>query len=677
MKDAFVLEIGFEELPARHCLSIIKQLNEDTLKELLTKNNLSFSGPHLHVTPRRLAFHASSAEQITSEVEVKGPLATVAYKDGKPTDVAKKFAKAQGVKVDELTKKKQKGKEFVFAKKDLSDEFTANVQSFVDGMLSRISIDKPMRWDGSGMKFSRPIRWILCLHGKRVIELLIGNVISDKITYGPRFLGSNEFAISHASHYEDTLAKHKVIVDHVKRKALILKLLEKIDLTQNLKTDDPDESLVDETTFLTEYPQPIFCSFDKRFLDLPEEVISTVLIKHQKYFPLINKKTDEMTHSFLVIANYDKESELIKKGNEKVVNARLRDGVFFYELDQKMKLAEFAKKTDKITFQEDLGSMMDKTKRMEKIAKELSSLFTVDAQKLSAAVLLSKADLATNMVNEFPSLEGTMGSIYARNEKMDKDVARSLTEYYHPRFSTDRLPNGDLGTLLALAERIDTLYGLFGLGFRPKGNSDPYGLRRTGIAIVRILWEKEIDVPLSEVIDAGAKAHKVKVDPGEMDLFLLNRLEQYLRDIPVKEEMLNTNFIRAVVFNKTPSLKNKRSIHDELKKLYKDKKFTQFLELAKRIYNISVKNSNRSDYSIKKTTLNDSENSFYSAIEDLTAKDALSLSDVFSLTEPGTTFFEKNMVMSKDKDEQARRLEILWLAYEQISRVLQIEYILS
>jgi glycyl-tRNA synthetase beta chain len=679
MKDPFVLEIGFEELPARHCQAILTQLPEKKIEELGAKNNLSLEGLCIYMTPRRLAITAKKLEQAQPIKEITGPLYDIAFTNGKPSETGKKFAASHGIEPGKLEKKSVNGKDFAMVSKDLSKEFTGNIQSFMDGIISSISVDRPMRWDSTGMKFSRPIRWILCLHGKHSIPLIMGNVVSEKKTYGPRFMDSPSIQVNHAEHYEDELAKHNVIVDHRKRKHLVSKVLEKIEKNDGLITDDPQEDLLTETTFLTEYPQPIICTFYKKLLDLPSDVISTVLVKHQKYFPLLRKESGEMTNTFLVIANYDKDSDLIRQGNEKVVNARLRDGVFFFEQDLKTKLSEFAKLTKNITFQEKLGSMADKMERIEMIATMIAPEVSenVPTDKVTQAAQLAKADLATNMVTEFSSLEGIMGHVYAQEEGLDKEIARSLSEYYHPRYSEDRLPNDDLGTILALADRIDTVYGLFIIDLKPKGSSDPYGLRRMSIGIVRILWEKELSLSLDKLIVAAENAHASKASKEELLTFLLARLEQYLKDTYQKKTKLDTPLIKAVVNNASTRLDTKKAILAQVEQDSKSKDFTLLTELAKRIYNIAVKEKSRKEASLSEKQMNESENHFYSIITGLEKKDTLSLADLYTLIEPGTKFFDENMVMSEDPDERATRLEILWRAYEQISRVLEPENLLS
>ena len=276
MKGEFLLEIGFEELPARHCSTILSQLNPEVLQNLAVKYNLMFTKPRLFMTPRRLALLSESVQFKETSKEIKGPLHDVAYTKEKPNVIAEKFAQSQNIDIKDLKTKTINGKKFVVASKDLSDEFNANIQNFLDEMVSTITIDKPMRWDKSGLKFSRPIRWLLCLCGKERVDLMLGNVISENKTSGPRFLGSKPIGISNAKEYEDVLAKNKIIVDHEKRKLLIKGVLKRLGKENNLIAHDPKDELLNEVIFLTEYPQPFICAFRKEFLSLPAEVISTV-----------------------------------------------------------------------------------------------------------------------------------------------------------------------------------------------------------------------------------------------------------------------------------------------------------------------------------------------------------------------------------------------------------------
>jgi glycyl-tRNA synthetase beta chain len=321
--------------------------------------------------------------------------------------------------------------------------------------------------------------------------------------------------------------------------------------------------------------------------------------------------------------------------------------------------------------------MKDKVERVKKIASSISPAIPANPVDLAQAADLCKADLATNMVMEFSSLEGIMGRLYAEAEGMKKEISQALSEYYKPRYSTDSLPEGNIGIILALADKIDSLYGLFSIGLKPKGKSDPYGMRRIGIALMRILWEKELNLSLDSLIESAQKKHTHKTDIPVLYTFLLSRLEQYLMDTYQKANKLDTNSIRAVIYNSDSLIQNKKTTIQAIVKEKNTKEFTQFIELTKRICNIAIKGKTRTEHKLDVSQLNESESAFYSKIQNIVKKESCTLQDVMSLTVPGTAFFDENMIMSENPEERSQRLEILWMAYDQISRIIKPEYILS
>lgn len=675
MKESFVFELGCEELPAGHCQSILTQLSTEVIESSATKRNLVFTRPRLFITPRRITLIADHVEPIQKILDVKGPIYDAAYENGKPNPIAVKFAQSHGTTPDKLAIKVLDGKKFLFVSKNLAADFIPNLQTFFNDLLKSVVIERPMAWDASGIKFSRPIRWILCLHGRRIIPIEIGFVHSGNSTYGPRFFGSKQLKISHAGTYEDILAKNHVIVDHRKRHILIEQILSSLKQAQHLMCPFQCAELVNEVTFLVEYPHPMICHFSNQFLSLPDKVISTVLHKHQRYFPLYNESQKTMSNMFLVIANYDKDSPLIAQGNEIVVNSRLRDAIFFFEQDMMTSLKEMADKTVSIMFQENLGSMHEKTKRISFIAEKIAKAIKYESKTLSLAAAFAKADLASALVAEFPSLEGAMGRIYAENENLDVSVSKAIEEHYLPRTAQDNLPTSKGGLVLALADRIDTLYSLFGINAIPKGNSDPYGLRRAAIGIIRILWEKDLSVTITELIDFAALASQQKADPETLTNFILQRVEQNTKDSGYRHIPDNTNLLRSVVFNSDMSIHQKKKILADLSKKSNSKSLEEVLELTKRIYNISVKNTALPPVQIKNSVLNRSEKDLFDAITTLQNQEHLSISNLGTLIKPGTAFFKENMVMSKIVAEKNRRLSILKLAHAQISRVINVKYI--
>lgn len=679
MDKQFLVEIGIEEMPSRYCQSILKQLSERKIAQIAKENNLTITSPVILITPRRIALLAKSIQQIETTRTVKGPLYDVAYPNDKPNNIASKFAQSHNIDIKEIEFKEFNGRKFLVVDQKLSDKFNLQVQSFVTDLVTGLSFDRSMRWNSTGFKFIRPVRWLICMIGTETIDIKLLNLKAYNISYGNRFLGSPEVKIQSAAKYEELLAKKKVIVDQDKRRKIIETTLLELNDDKYFPAPDPDDNLLNEVTFLVENPIPIVCEFKKEFLSLPKEIVQTVLANHQKYFPLLENNTDQpVSNKFLVIANHAKGTKLIKEGNEKVVNARLKDGIFFFEQDKQHNFEEFLQKTKTITFQEKLGSMWDKTQRLNKICKSLTAYVDVNSDELDIASRFCKADLTTKMVSEFTSLEGTMGRIYFALEKQKPEVATAIEEHYKPRYSEDSLPANNIGMILALADKIDTLYGLFSINIKPKGSSDPYGLRRAAIAIIRILWEKDLDIPLDSLIAAAGEVYDLKADRDEIKKFLLSRLEQYIKE---STAINDTNLLRAILFNDDQILKHKKHLIEDISKTMDTEKFKSLIEAIKRVFNISKNNKPEDGYTLEENQIkefNKSEVSLYSFVRKLTdTTEPIQTGDIYELTDLVNTFFEKNMVLSEDTEERNRRVFIANSTESLINRFLNTKYLFS
>jgi glycyl-tRNA synthetase beta chain len=678
----FLLEIGFEELPARHCLSILHQLHENLMKKLSEEHNLVFTNCDIYLTPRRLVFWADNLSQENQVEEIKGPLYDIAFDNDKPNKIARKFAGSHSKTVDDIEIRKQGDKKFLFVSKDLSDKFHSQIQDFLQNVINQIHFDRAMRWDNSGLEFSRPIRWITCFIEDKQIDLSIGNLNSSNISQGNRFKSSPDITIKNSSGYKDLMQEHFIMIDQQERKQIIQDSLKDLDISDvTLGTDEVTADLLDEVTYLIEWPTPILCEFEEKFLEIPQEVIISVISKHQKYFPLFEKDSKELSNRFLVIANHKEASDIIKQGNEKVVRARLSDADFFLKQDLKHDFDYFRNRTKTITFQEKLGSMYDKSERLRKISSSLleNLQFDLNESIVDKAAKYSKADLATTMVSEFTSLEGTIGRIYAKRYDFKQEIAKALEEYYLPRHANDELPTSKLAIILSLADKIDTLYGMFSLGLKPKGNSDPYGLRRAAIAIVRILWENDINISLSKLIKVTQETESFnnEADISELIKFLLTRLEQ---DLKTKTDIKDTNLLRAAIYSANLSLKHKKQIIQELQEVAASTKLDDLLEVIKRIYNIAIKNPKKyTQIELNETqkSFNESEDNLYQTIQTLKDAQPIGIKDLFALTDPAQDFFENNMIMSKKEKEKNRRLTLLNSTYDIVSDVLNAKYLFN
>lgn len=659
MSKKFILEIGTENLPARHCMQIEKQLNTQKIRSIAEENNIQLKNHKLLLTPRRIILLADSIKQISEVLEIKGPPKDIAFKDGEPNEIANKFAKKNKVSPNDFEYKKMHGKEFIFISKDISDQFEKNVETFTNDLLDAIHIDKPMRWDQTGMCFSRPIRWILCMQGSKVLKTRINKIVASNITRGPRFSGAKEIEISDASDYIKKLEKEGIVLDQEERKKYV---------QEKVKGTSANEYLIKENAYLVECPLAINCEFDKEFLELPKTIRDAVLVGHQKYFPMEENK-------FTVIVDHKEDREgLIKEGNEKVVESRLSDGRFFYKLDLERDFEEFVEMTNKIVFQEDLGTMKDKTDRMIKISKQISSDTDLDDKKVVESARLCKADLSTTLVNELTSLQGKAARIYLEEKGYDKDIAIAVEEHYLPEGANDKLPHTKLGVVISLADKIDTLYGLFSVNIEPKGSSDPYGQRRAAIGIVRILWENKhkLNISLQKIIDAASTVYPNTEVSEKTKKYLLTRLEQIVRKN--KDYNLSTELIRSIIFNEMDDLSKKKSLLREVEDIKDDENFESLTELIKRVHNILAKIKSLPKIEVEESKLNKSELKLFEAIQD---QHNYSISDLMKIVEPANNFFEDNMVMAEDMDERNHRLNLLRNAEKLINKYLKPEHLLS
>ncbi len=493
-KQTFLLEIGCEEIPARFVRDALSQL-ADRLTSWFQEHRIAFGELKTYATARRLAVLVEevATQQTDLTEEVRGPAARIAKTPtGEWSKAAAGFARKQGVSVEELQLKEWKGETYVFAKKHLQGQKTAEVLAqSVGEVITQVHFPQTMRWGSDKARFIRPVRWLVCMLGEKVIPIQFAQVTAGNVTNGHRFLGKKRM-IPAAELYVDTLREEYVIVEIEERKSMIIRQLQQLEVEQGWLIP-VDADLLEEVLFLVEYPTALFGSFEKEFLSLPKEVLITTMREHQRYFPVENAQGELYPH-FVTVRNGDTYGlENVAKGNEKVLRARLSDARFFFEEDLKLPIANALETLEKIVFLEELGTMGARVRRIKDIALRLGQLLAWQSdslQKLERAAEICKFDLATQMVGEFSELEGYMGQIYAEHHQEDPQVAAAVYEHHFPRSAGDRLPQGDIGTLLALADKIDTIAGSFAVGIQPTGSQDPYGLRRRAAGIVQILLQK-------------------------------------------------------------------------------------------------------------------------------------------------------------------------------------------
>jgi glycyl-tRNA synthetase len=536
-REPFLLEIGTEELPTEDLEMALAQLR-DFVPVMLDDARLGHGEIHVWGTPRRLAVfvEALAMSQTDEEREVKGPPAKVAFKDGEPTRAATGFARSQGIDVEEMRVEEVDGGEYVVATVRSEGRPTAEVLGeLLPVWVDKLHFPRSMRWNETGIAFSRPIRWFVALLDEVVVPFDYAGLESGRVTRGPRPAGSPDIALSDAAAYRPTLRSYGVLVDPEERREAIRAQAES--LAREVDGSIPnDPALLQEVANLVEVPTALRGSFESKYLELPQEALIAVMKKHQRYFPVLDVE-GEMLPYFITVRNGGGEHlDVVRSGNENVIRARYADAAYFYDKDTRRTLEEFLPRLGTLTFQQELGSMRDKSERLESLAPWIGlrlGLPPVEIELLGRAAHLSKADLATSMVVEMTSLQGTMGREYALHSGEPELVAQAIVEHYLPASAGGRLPETRMGLALALADRLDSLMGLFAVGLVPTGSTDPYGLRRAALGLVELLIEDGTSFSVRQGLREAARLMPVKVTDEALDMamdFVKGRLDGVLRE---------------------------------------------------------------------------------------------------------------------------------------------------
>ncbi len=545
----FLAEIGTEELPPKALKKLATAFAENVEAEL-NQAGLSFDKVEWFAAPRRLAVKVLglATSQPSKEVEKRGPAVSAAFDaEGKPTKAAEGWAKGCGITVEQAERIATDKGEWLVHRAVIEGQPTKNLLvGIISQALAKLPIPKTMRWGDKTEQFVRPVHTVTLLLGDELIEGEILGVASGTTVRGHRFLGEREFQISHADQYPALLKeKGSVVADFNERKALILaKAQEKATALGGVA--DIEEDLLDEVTSLVEYPNVLAAKFEERFLAVPAEALVYTMKGDQKYFPIYDKDGKLLPH-FIFVSNINPEDpSKIIEGNEKVVRPRLTDAEFFFKTDLKQRLEDQLPRLETVLFQQQLGTLRDKTARIEQLAGEIAKQIGADETKAKRAGLLSKCDLMTNMVFEFTDTQGVMGMHYARHDGEDEEVAVALNEQYMPRFAGDELPKSLVASSVALADKFDTLTGIFGIGQQPKGSADPFALRRAALGALRIIVEKNLPLDLSDLVATSAKLFGDKLTNSnvveEVVDFMLGRFRAWYQD-----EGIAVDVIQAVL----------------------------------------------------------------------------------------------------------------------------------
>lgn len=667
-----LLEIGTEEIPARFLPDACQKL-KDISEKIFSDYRVSFRSIKTYATPRRIILYAElRSKQYEKEKEVWGPPVNVAFDSGgNPTKAAEIFARSNGIHVS-LLQKKEKGKGlYVVA---VIKEAVKNTEDVLLEALPKIilslSFPKSMRWGNSNLRFARPIHWIMALYDNKRVEFEIDGIKSGNTTRGHRFLSPASFEIKEIKNFVGNFRNNFVIIDPEERKKIIIENSRKIASSIGANVIE-DAELLDHVAYLVEYPVIVVGTFPEEYLSLPKELLITVMKGHQKYFALEDME-GLLINSFIIVSNTRQEnSETVKKGAERVIKARFEDAKFYYESDKKVSSSQRIEGIKKVIYHDKLGSLYDKCLRIAKIADFLSErLHPEKKQEVEKAAMLSKTDLISGVVGEFPELQGIMGSYYALNEGYSDEIAKAISEHYLPSHSKDRLPETSVGTILSISDKLDNLISFFMLGLTPTGTEDPFALRRQALGIISMLIEKRYDISLEEILDKGVDIFKslgFSIDTKLLKNDLLRFFEQRIEPLLLSEGYTFDLIAAVSVFVKTDPLWSLIERLKALEKLKKDIDYEPFLLSIKRINNISPKGD--FDYTVKYELFEQSEEKYlYDEVQRLTPMidDFLvrkkyddAIKTLMTLKDPINIFFDKVLVMDKREDIKNNRLSLI------------------
>jgi len=592
-----LLEIGTEEIPSGYIPDGLRQLRELS-EEMLKRNRISFKGIKTYGTPRRivLVVNGISERQEDTIQEIKGPPKKVSFdKDGRPTKAAISFAERNNVSLDEIQIIDTPKGEYLFIKKVIKGKKTSEIlRDEIPRLISSISWPKRMRWSNINFSFVRPIHWILCIMDGEIIPFEIARVKSGNKTRGHRFMSPEEIEVSGVKDYFEKIKKAYVIVDPEEREKIIKEQLsreaEKIGGTVK---DDPE--LLTSVSNLVEYPYPTLGGYEEKFLELPEPVIITPMKEHQKYFPVYSKDGKLMPNFIAINNTVPRNPEIVRKGHERVLRARLKDAEFFFREDQKKPLLERFEELKGVIYHAELGTSYDKVERFTRLAEYICGLIKPDIlEDVRLVCRLCKCDLVTLMVSEFPDLQGIMGREYARIEGYPDHICDAIYEHYLPIGSSDRTPDSILGAIVGVSDRLDTICAYFGIGIRPTGSADPFGLRRHAIAIIRIIEDKGWDISLKDIVERSIQIIKEKIRLKVSEDKLRENVISFFKD-RYRFMMINDGFpsetVDAVI---SASFDNISDLRDKIRQIQEfitdsEDRFKEIVITTKRVSNILKK----------------------------------------------------------------------------------------
>lgn len=686
--DHLLIELGTEELPPK-ALSGLSNSFATSIEALLKESELAFTYVKALNSPRRLAVIVEDlqAQQADKVVEKRGPAVSAAFdKQGNPTKAALGWARGNGIELSQAERlTTDKGEWLLHRAEEKGQPVTTLVQGFIEHAIKQLPIPRPMRWGSTTHSFIRPVHHLTVLYGKDIVDCTILGIQSSNQVTGHRFHHPELIAVESASTYIEQLANAHVLVDFEQRKAVIREQIEELAEEENA-TPIMDDDLLDEVTSLVEWPVAHVASFEPEFLAVPKEALVYTMKDDQRYFPLESTK-GELLPRFIFISNIDsKDPQQVIAGNEKVVRPRLADAQFFFTTDQKTPLIQRVDKLHTVLFQKQLGTLGDKAERISKLAGYIAGELNDNVEAAIRAGLLAKADLVTDMVMEFPEVQGIMGMHYARYDGENPLVADAIEAHYHPRFAGDTLPVTNVGCAVALADKLDTLVGIFSIGQTPKGDRDPFALRRAAIGLLRILVEKALPLDLKTLVTQAAAGYGDKIPQNDQLYtavvdFLLGRFRALYEDQGIAVDVIQAVLARrpTVAYDIERRVKAVNSFrnHPEAEAL---------AAANKRVSNILSK-ADIVDAEVTPALLTEpAEKALYDALNDVQDDVARStesgdydnaLGQLASLRPTVDTFFDTVMVNAEDSAVRSNRLALLARLREQFLRIADISLLQS
>ena len=671
----FLLELGTEELPPKLLQKISNALTTN-LTDQLSELKLSFGKVESFATPRRLAVLVRDLQlqQDDQTVERKGPALSA------PDQAVEGFAKSCGVSKQDLSHKAfGKADYYFFTKEQKGLKTTDLLEDVVDTAIKKIPIAKPMRWGNLDFTFVRPTHWLVMMLGSEVVPATVMGLSAGNTTKGLRFTGEQEFGIDNAADYQQTLFdRAQIEVDFDARKQIIRKQVMQV-ASKSKANAVIDESLLDEVCALVEYPCAFSGGFDQKFLSVPEEALISAMKSHQKYFHMVDDN-EKLLPSFISVANIESSDlSVIIDGNERVIRPRLSDSEFFWEKDKAESLESRLSKLNDVLFMKLLGSMGDKVKRIESLSSYIAGVIGANVDYSARAGLLSKSDLVSDMVGEFADLQGVMGGYYALNDGEDESVSIAIREHYHPRFSGDSLPSSKEGLVVAIADKLDTITGIYGIGQGPTGSKDPYALRRMALGLLRIMVEGQLNLDLKALIAQSLSLHSSKVDASSADdiyQFMMDRLRAYY-----KEQKVSAKAFEAVLAVRPESPYDFHRRVEALNLFTQQSESESLIESNKRIANILKEHDNLGTDVDTSVFVEDAEKALYEAVSNV-AKDLSSSADyeqtmnkLLGLKDSIDSFFDQVMVNTDDEILKRSRLTLLNWVRSLFLSVADISYL--